>query len=408
MRKEKIICGLDIGSSKILATVVKINRQGKMDLLAAQSSQSRGINRGNVTDLANLTDSLNHVKQALFKKTGVKISEVFVGIKGTCFKTKSGKTVIPLLDRGDKVISFSDIKRVNHQARALGADIEEEVIHEIPQSYTIDDYNVVSNPLGLYGRKIGVDLLMITSPMGHIDNLLKALNQVGWQARRLVFSGLAASYSVLSQEEKERGCVLIDMGAGTTDIMVFKDGILRELEILPSGGIDFTETIASGLKLTFDLAEEIKSSYATAASAEVKEEEDILIKKSSNYNPIKRKRLSEVIEPNTDQLLKMVKEKLEKSAFRKYFDAGIVVTGGNSLLEGFLEKAESFLGLSVRMGKSKEFSLSYYKVPIYASVLGLAKLATLAVSFQTIPILGSKKIAKGMIAHIKDLYQEYF
>lgn len=408
MMREKIVYGLDIGSSKILAAAAKLNRQGRLDLLATQISESRGINRGTVADLANLTDCLSHTRQALFKKTGVKSSEVFVGIKGTCFKTKRGKTVIPLLDRGDKVITLSDIKKVNHQARALGIDIEEEVIHEIPQSYTIDDYNVVKNPLGLYGRKVGVDLLLITSPMDHIDNVLKALNQIGWNAKRLVFSSLAASYSVLSEEEKEKGCAFIDMGAGTTEILVFKDGILREMEILPYGGLDFTESIAGGLKLTFDLAEEIKRSYAVATSSEVQEEEDILIKKSADYNPIKRRKLSEVIEPNTAQLLKMLKEKLDGSAFRKYFNSGVVVTGGNSLLYGFLEQAESFLGLPVKMGRVRDFSLSYYKIPVYASVIGLLKFATLGINLEATALLGSKKMARGFVSRIKELYQEYF
>ena len=244
--------------------------------------------------------------------------------------------------------------------------------------------------------------------MGHIDNLVKALSQVGWSVKRAVFSGLAASYSVLSEEEKEKGCAFIDMGAGSTDILVFKDGILRELEILPYGGTDFTEAIAAGLNLTFDLAEEIKSSYAAATSSEVKDEEDILIKKSSSYNSIKRKKLSEVIEPNTAHLLKLVKERLDRSAYRKYFNSGVVVTGGNSLLYGFLEQAESFLGLPVKMGGVKNFSLSYYKVPIYASVLGLIKFAALGLAADPAGSFSHRKLVKGLTASIKELYQEYF
>jgi cell division protein FtsA len=408
MKREKIICGLDIGSAKILAAIAKVSRQGKVDLLASQILESRGINRGSVSDLANLSDCLAQARQSLFKKSGLKPQEVFVGIKGTCFKTKTSKTVIPLLDRGDKVITSSDIKKLNHQARALGIDIEEEVIHEIPQSYTIDDYNVVKNPLGLYARKVGVELLLVTSPMGHIDNLVKSLNQVGWGVKRVIFSSLAASYGVLSEEEKERGCVFIDMGAGTTDILVFKDGILRELEILPYGGMDFTESIANDLKLTFDLAEEIKRSYAVATSSEAEGEEDILIKKSSSYNPIKRKKLVEVIEPNISHLLKLVKERLDRSAFRKYFNSGVVVTGGNSLLYGFLEQAESFLGLPVKMGRVKDFSLSYYKIPVYASVLGLIKFAASGLASDSAARLSHRKLVKGLTSRIKELYQEYF
>jgi len=408
MKKEKIVCGLDIGSAKILAAVGKVNRQGQMELLATHATVSRGINRGNVADLANLTDCLAGVKQAIFKKSGLKLQDTFIAVKGTGFKTRSSKTVIPLLDKGDKVITASDIKKAIHQARALGVQIEEEVIHEMPQQYLLDDYNVVSSPLGLYARKMGVDLLMITSPMGHIDNLLKAINQAGWQAKRLVFSGLAASYSVLTPADKEKGCVLLDMGAGTTDMLVFKDGILREVQIIPYGGMDFTESIATNLKITLDLAEEIKTTHATATSSEVKEEEDILIKKNTQYDPIKRKKLSEAVEPNTRQLLAMVKERLEQSAWRKYFNSGVVVTGGNCLLQGFLEQAETSLGLPVKMAKIKDSSLSYYKIPIYASVLGLLKFASTGAGLETVSILGSRKVARGIISRIKELCQEYF
>lgn len=407
-RREKIICGLDIGSSKILAVAAKADKQGKLDLMSGQLIPAQGIDRGNVVDLGSLTDCLVRIRNAIFKKSGIRPQETLVGIKGICFKTKRGKTVIPLLDRADKVITTGDIKKVNHQAKALTVDIEEEVLHEIPQSYTIDDYNVVKNPLGLYGRKLGVDMLMITSPMGHLDNLIKALNQSGWRPKRLVYSPLCAAYSVLSQEEMEKGSVLVDMGAGSTEILIFKDGILRQLEIIPMGGVDFTEALAAGLNITFDLAEEIKKSHATASTSEVEDTEDILIRKSATYNPVKRKRISEVIEPKILQLLQLLKEKIESSSYRRYFNSGAVVTGGSSLLYGFLEYAESYLRLPVKMGKVRELSLNYYQIPAYASGLGLLKNAVYGPGQEVWVGLDHKRLPKKWVARIRELYQEYF
>jgi Actin-like ATPase involved in cell division len=281
--RERFIAGLDIGTSKIAASIARVDKKGNVELLAIEDSPSRGISRGIVTDLAQLSQTIQETMGKLRKKTSAKPDDIYAGIKGIHLTAQHSKAVIPLLDRGNKVITSLDVRKVNNQARILGLSLEEEAIHEFPQSYSIDSNSKVDNPLGLYGHKLEVDLFLITGKVSQIQNLIKATSNAGYQIKNLIFSGLAASFVTLDEEEKQRGVCLINIGAGSTEILTFQGGALRNLEIIPLGGYNLSEGIASALKLPISLAEELKISYAVASINDLEGDEDILVRKSSVY-----------------------------------------------------------------------------------------------------------------------------
>ncbi|MDP2939403.1 MAG: cell division protein FtsA [Candidatus Omnitrophota bacterium] len=407
--RERFICGLDIGTSKIAASIASVDKKGKISLIAIEESMSRGISRGLVTDLALLSNTIQETMRNLGKKSSIKPDDIYAGIKGIHLSCRHSQAIIPLIERDNKIITSLDIKRVNHQARLLGLDLEEEVIHEFPQNYSIDgDGNKVENPLGLYAHKLGVDLFLIIGKVNQIENLIKAINNAGCSIRKLIFSGLAASFVTLEEEEKKSGSCLINIGAGSTEILTFQGGVLRDLEILPIGGINLTERIASNLKIPFELAEELKISYAAATTKDIEGDEDILVKKSSFYNPIRRRDICLAVEPQVNSLIDSIKERIDNSAFRKFFNSGVVITGGTSLLYGFLEQLESRLFLPVRLAKIKQSSLPSTKGPIYATTIGLLYFGIHSFLSNGSLFNKGKAGAGRFVNRIAELYHEYF
>ncbi len=406
--KERFISGLDIGTYKIAASMAKVDKKGNIDLLAIEESRSQGINRGLVTDLALLSHTIQDTMLSLRKKTSVKPDDVYAGIKGIHLTARHSRAVIPLLDRGNKVITSLDVRKVNNQARILGLSLEEDAIHEFAQNYFLDGNNRVENPLGLYGHKLEVDLFLITGKVSQIENLIKAVNNAGYQIKNLIFSGLAASFVTLTEEEKQKGCCLINIGSGSTEILTFQAGVLRALEIIPLGGSNLTEAIASALRLPFSLAEELKISYAAASPKDIDKDEDILVKKSLSYNPISRRSICQAIEPEVNRLIDAIKEKLDKSDFREYFSSDVVITGGMSLLYGFLEQLESKIGLPVRIAKIKQKALPSTKAPIYATTIGLLHCGIQSFLQDGSLVRKGKKGFNSFATQIKELYHEYF
>ncbi len=406
--RERFIAGLDIGTAKIAASIAKVDKRGNIDLLAIEDSPSRGISRGLVTDLASLSQTIQETMAILRRKSSARPDDIYVGIKGIHLSAQHSRAVIPLLDRGNKVVTTLDIKKVNNQARILGLSLEEEAIHEFAQNYFIDGNNRVDNPLGLYGHKLEVDLFLITGKVSQIENLIKAINNAGYRVKNLIFSGLAASFVTLGEEEKQKGCCLINIGAGSTEILTFQAGILRNLEIIPLGGSNLTEAISAMLKLPIKLAEELKISYGSAALNDLDKDEDILVRKSSAYHSVSRRDICEAMEPEVNRLISSLKEKIDKSDYRGLLNSGIVITGGAALLCGFLERLESELGLPVRLAKIKQNAVPATKAPIYATTIGLLRCGIQSFLDDGSLFNKGKKGMRGVSNQIKELYHEYF
>lgn len=407
--REKYYCALDVGSQRIKIGIFQIKDSQSIELLGVFEQPTHGLQNGAVNDLGELTECIQHGMQVLLKRTEAKIKEVQLGVGGEFIDTRQTKTVIPLMDKGNKVIAHRDVKKVNNQARLLGINVEEEIVHDFPQNYQIDDSSSALNPLGLYGRKLGVQSLLIVINGNRIRNITKAINQAGYDVGNICFTSYVASDVTLSTQEKEEGCILVDIGSQVTNVLVFKDNVLKGLTKIQLGGDHFTQAIAHQLNLSFDLAEEIKKSYAMASSSEQYHDEEILVKRESNYIPIKRGDIVQAIEPQVETLINNIKSGIEESGTFIQINRGIVVIGGGALLPGLIERIGGALNFSVRLGK---FNISMKKKlsnsAIFSSVVGLAQCRFRQSFGYSVSSNGHAHWAKMFTNKFLELYQEYF
>jgi cell division protein FtsA len=344
------ICALDIGSSKIAAVVAQLKRKHITNLFF-DSLAVKGIKRGVIIDSIDLIGCISRVLKNLKVKSGINIKSVYTNISGQNIITKHSHAVIPLAERGNKVITALDINKVNEQARILGSNLEEEIIHQIPLSYTIDSMADIVNPIGLYSHRLEVDLYLISSNVSFLQGLARVINQAGYEIKDIFFSGIATGKIVFNTRLQEGINILCDIGADVTELLIFKDGRLKHIDILSFGGNDFTEELSDTLKIPLDLAEDLKMSHGMVGDYnQIRPEKEILIKKDNIYKSIKQKLVSQVLSSKTNSVCSSLKDTIGKTI--RFQDIHNFVTVGRAiLLEGFLENLEDALGIPVSIGR---------------------------------------------------------
>ncbi len=306
------ICTLDIGSSKIAACVAQVKR-GRLGNIFFDSLPSKGIQKGVIVDSTDLVGAVSKLMKNLKIKSGINIKFLYTNISGQDITTKHSRAIMPLVERGNKVITVSDIQKVNEQARILGSSLEEEIIHLIPSSYTIDSKSNIINPLGLYSHRLEVDVYLVCARVASIQSLSRAINQSGYEIKDLFLSGLATSRAVFNKEIKEGVNLFCDIGSDITELLIFRDAILRDIEILPMGGDNFTNALQEALKIPPELAEDIKRSYGTITDPErIGEDKEILVKRDNLYKPIKQKMVSQISTSEAKLISSRIKEAVEK------------------------------------------------------------------------------------------------
>ncbi len=396
--KEKYYCGLDIGSQKIKAAVLKVKERSAPEILATSVSKIYGVKGSHVVDLAELSECIYNILNHLNKKAEIKIKEIQVGLSSQLVEFREINAVIPLAERGVKVITRRDMKKVNDQARLLALKMDEELLHDLPQSYSADDVNSMVDPSGLYARKLGVHSLMMVTNITRIQNFLKAIQQTGYNVGNILLSSYVACDVTLEEEEKKNGCVLIDLGAQTTTILLFKDQGLKYISKIDIGGDRLTESIAKKLGLTFDVAEEIKKTYASAYPGQLHMAEEILIKKEIGYVPIKRELVVEAISPILEQWLGLVQESLKACPLFDQWKGNMVFIGGGSSLNGLFERVNQNIPLAMRLGKTSltccAVGLAHYG---YKKSLKYALLNHTPSSWR-----------QNLTQKLKELYEDYF
>ncbi len=406
---DRIFCGLDLGTSRFKAGVIRAKGAQDCELLGVFEAPTRGFKNSSVTDLKELTECIGSALSGLSRKTGVNIKDVQLGIGRELIESRLSSAVIPLLDRGSKVIAPLDVKKVNHQAILLGVKLEEEILHNFPQSYRVDNANLALNPVGLYGRKLEVNLLLILAQVNRMNNLLKALNQAGFEMENCFFTSIACAESSLNKKMKTDGCVLVDIGSQMTDVLIFKDGFLKYLESIRSGGDQVTRSLSRELNVTFDLAEDIKKSYACALTSEVNGDEEILIKKESNYAPVKKAVLCRSIENDVEHMVQAIHRAITHSNLYDQLGAGITMVGGGALLAGLSERVESMTHLPVAMGKVNIANTRINNSALTSSAcIGLAQLGMNRYYSSSLASSGQLHWTNRMTNKIKEVYQEYF
>jgi len=406
--KEKSFCGLDIGAQSVKAALVHIRDSGQPVLSGVYETRTTGYRDGSVTDLAELSECLNRALSGLSKKSKVKIDAAALGIGGELVVTRQSYAAIPLIDRGNKVITTQDIKKIRSQSKLLGIQMDEIVLHQFPLYYKIDDINISSNPLGLYGRKLEIDSLMILGKNTLIKNLVTAVNQAGCDISLLSFAGYAGSQAALSDQQRREGCILVDIGWSLSSVLMFQDGILKALFFVPVGGMQITKSIAASLHLTFDLAEDIKRSYGFAPGPHEQVDEDILIKREEEYAPIKKRAILEAIEPVCDRLVTSIIEIITNCEIADQMTHGIVMVGGGALLPGLPERLEAKTNFPVLVGHARCAARKMGHAPKFISSIGLAHMHARG-SLENPAENGARgRGLAAVVQRVKELYQEYF
>lgn len=409
MINEKYYCGLDIGTRKIKAGILKIKDPSDMELIGAYEHKSHGFRDNAVSDLGEFSECIHSAIDEITKKAGIKFKAIQLGVGAAMIETRQVDTVIPLVDRGHKVITQQDIKKLNNNARLLGTKIEEEVLHELPQYYVVDDVNSALNPAGLYGRKLGVNSLMIVINGNRIRNITKAVHQAGYDVDNVFFSSYVTSKVVLRDVEKKKGCVLVDIGSQNTTVLVFLDGGLRFLERINMGGDHLTHHIADQIHLSFDLAEEIKQSYAMVLGSEALQDEEILVKREDSYFPVKRGEICQAIESDIEELAGRIQLAVMHSGLRDKINNGLTIIGGGSLLSGFIEKIGQAMNMTVKLGQvNLPLRKNLNHAALFSSVVGLAQCGYEKSFRYSMASNSQSHWSQQVINRIKDLYQEYF
>lgn len=421
MIRNNYICALDLGSSKISAAVSRL--KGKRITEVYFDAQTvKGIKKGQVIDSIELVGAIDKVLKNLKAKSGINIKYIYANISGQDIIMRHSHAVIPLAERGNKVITLPDILKVNDQARILGSALEEEIIHQMPMSYSVDSKNDILNPLGLYSHKLEVNLFLVCAKTSFIQTVTRIINQAGYEIKDLFFSGFStceAIFNSYSRSPVSGMQVLCDLGADTTELLVFNNGILKNIEILFLGGDDLTWHISQALKIPFDLAEDIKRSYGQVGEYnQIAGEKEILIKRESTYKPIQQRLISEIVTDKAQYICRKLKEAVERNVPHEKIDSFTVV-GRTVLLEGFLETLESVLGSPVRLGRlvhpdlaplaNKDPNLTGQKYLTYVAALGTISTALNGAFVQNLPLkIPSHANTRSLFRRVKEVYQEYF
>lgn len=369
---KNLIVGLDIGTSKIVAIVGEVTTDGEIEIVGLGSHPSRGLKKGVVVNIESTVQSIQRAVEEAELMAGCQINSVYAGIAGNHIKSINSHGIVAIKDRE---VSDSDLDRVIDAARAVAIPADQRILHILPQEFVIDDQEGIREPIGMSGVRLEAKVHLVTGAVGAAQNIIKCVRRCGLEVDDIILEQLASSYSVLTDDEKELGVCLVDIGGGTTDIAVFTDGAIRHTAVIPIAGDQVTNDIAVALRTPTQYADEIKIKYACALRQLANPEETIEVPSVGDRPPRKlsRQTLAEVVEPRYDELLSLVQAELRKSGFEDIVAAGIVLTGGSSKMEGVVDLAEEIFHMPVRLGVPQYVSglSDVVSNPIYATGVGL-------------------------------------
>lgn len=350
--KEIFFCGLDIGSQRIKACLGQVKDSNNFEILAIYEVETRGFKDNSVNDVGEFSACIGSAIDAISKKAQVRFRDVCLGVGGELVETRSSRAVIPLAERGNKVVTPADVREVRRQARLLGVRLDEEVLCDFVQQFKVDDVNIALDPVGLCGRKIEVEVMLVVSNITRLRNIAKAFKQAGCEVNKIFFNGQALADTILGRKAKTDGVILVDLGAKVTQAMVFKEGFLKYYGKAGLGGYDMTKSIAAVLDVGMDLAEDIKRSYVRVRDerSAVKHDE-ILIKKEHSFVPVQRAVLNEAVEPEIIRFIDFIRDVIETSGCQGQLKSGMVMVGGGALLPGIIERVEATFGMPVVLGR---------------------------------------------------------
>jgi len=372
MSKSELIVGLDVGTTKICAVVGEPSESGGIDIIGIGSSPSLGLRKGVVVSIEQTVQSIKKALEEAENMAGCEIRSVYVGIAGSHIKGFNSHGVIAV--KGGEV-SPRDIERALDAAKAVRIPADREVIHTLPQEYIVDDQRGIADPLGMSGVRLEVKVHIVAGAVTSAQNILRSCNKSNLDVSDIVLEALASSKAVLTDEEREIGVALVDLGGGTSDIAIFANNSIKHTGVLALGGQNLTSDIAFGLRTPMASAEKIKLKYGCALADMVRPEEFIEVPSVGGREPrrLSRQLLAEICEPRMEEILAFVDQELIRSGFKSMIGAGVVLTGGTSLIQGCQELGEQVFGLPTRIGYPRNVGglKDMVNSPMYATAVGL-------------------------------------
>ncbi|MBI1422762.1 MAG: cell division protein FtsA [Gammaproteobacteria bacterium] len=370
--EKNLIVGLDIGTSKVVAIVGEVTADGEIDVIGIGSHPSRGLKKGVVVNIESTVQSIQRAVEEAELMAGCQIHSVYAGIAGSHIRSLNSHGIVAIRD---KEVTGADVDRVIDAARAVAIPADQRILHILPQEFIIDNQEGIREPIGMSGVRLEAKVHMVTGAVSAAQNIIKCVRRCGLEVDDIILEQLASSNAVLTDDEKELGVCLVDIGGGTTDIAVFTEGAIRHTAVIPIAGDQVTNDIAVALRTPTQHAEEIKIKYACALTQLASPDETIEVPSVGERTArrLARQTLAEVVEPRYEELFTLVQAELRRSGFEDLCAAGIVLTGGSAKMEGVIELAEEIFHMPVRLGLPQYVNglVDVVRNPIHATGVGL-------------------------------------
>ncbi|EED34120.1 cell division protein FtsA [Luminiphilus syltensis NOR5-1B] len=404
---KRMIVGLDIGTSKVVAVVGELDTDGSIEIVGIGSHPSRGMKKGVVVDIESTVNAIQRAVEEAELMAGCQIHSVYVGIAGSHIRSMNSHGIVAIKD-GE--VYPPDLDRVLDAAQAVAIPADQKVLHVLPQEYVIDNQGGIKEPLGMSGVRLEAKVHLVTCAVNAAQNIEKCIQRCGLAVDGIILEQLASSHAVITADESDLGVCMVDIGGGTSDIAIFTDGSIRHTGVIPIAGDQVTNDIAMALRTPTNHAEEIKIRYACALTQLARPEETIKVPSVGDRPPrdLSRQSLAEVVEPRYDELFTLIQSELRRSGFEELVPAGIVLTGGTSKMEGVVELAEEIFHMPVRVGSPQHATglNDIIRNPIYATGVGLLIHGARDVD----GVSGGRetRISRGVLAAIKDWLGKHF
>jgi len=369
---KQMVVGLDIGTSKIVALVAEIGDDGNVELIGMGTHPSQGLKKGVVVNIDSTVHAIGKAVEEAEQMADVQIRSVFAGIAGSHIKSLNSHGIVAIKNTE---VEQDDVDRVVDAAKAVAIPADQRIIHVLPQEFIIDNQDGIHQPVGMSGVRLEAKVHLVSGSISASQNIAKCIQRCNLEVEDIILEQLASSHSVLTEDEKELGVLLVDMGGGTTDIAIFNEGAIRHTAVIPIAGDQVTNDIAVAFRTPTQFAEEIKVKYACALRQLASPDDMIEVPGVGDRNArrLARQTLAEVVEPRYEELLGLVQGELRRSGFEDACAAGVVLTGGTSKMEGVVELAEEIFHMPVRLGVPQHVNglSEVARNPIHATGVGL-------------------------------------
>jgi len=370
--ERNLVVGLDIGTSKVVAIVGEMTADRQIEVIGIGSHPSRGLKKGVVVNIESTVQSIQRAVEEAELMAGCEVHAVYAGIAGSHVRSLNSHGIVAIRN---KEVTHEDVDRVIDAARAVAIPADQKILHILPQEFIIDNQEGIREPIGMSGVRLEAKVHIVTGADSAAQNIVKCVQRCGLAVEDIVLEQLASSHAVLTDDEKELGVCLVDIGGGTTDIAVFSGGAIRHTAVIPIAGDQVTNDIAVSLRTPTHHAEEIKMKFACALSQLANTDETIEVPSVGDRPPrrLARQTLAEVVEPRYEELFGLIREELRRSGFEEVIAAGVVLTGGSAKMEGAVELAEEVFHMPVRLGTPQHVTglVEVVRNPIHATGVGL-------------------------------------